>query len=122
MQVRGQLREKDAGMEALQASVDKLEKARRLADKKHLLQLKELNKRCGRGVLQGGAVREAGCLGDRGWEWAEWSMWVGDVQANTFARYTVLVCCSAIGEPAAAQSAAPRLTVEKGITRAATSL
>lgn len=73
-QVRGQLREKDASLEALQAIVDKLEKARRLADKKHLLQLKELNKRCGavcygaqaqRGT-GGGLAREAGARVDVG--------------------------------------------------------
>ncbi|GLC69632.1 hypothetical protein PLESTF_000856900 [Pleodorina starrii] len=44
-QVRDQLREKESSIEALQATIDRLEKARRLVDKKHLLQLKELNRR-----------------------------------------------------------------------------
>ncbi|EFJ52559.1 hypothetical protein VOLCADRAFT_86779 [Volvox carteri f. nagariensis] len=44
-QVRDQLREKELSVEALQATIERLEKARKLVDKKHLLQLKELNRR-----------------------------------------------------------------------------
>ncbi|GIL62129.1 hypothetical protein Vafri_16405 [Volvox africanus] len=44
-QVRDQLREKELSIDALQATIERMEKARKLLDKKHLLQLKELNRR-----------------------------------------------------------------------------
>ncbi|GLI60965.1 hypothetical protein VaNZ11_003218 [Volvox africanus] len=44
-QVRDQLREKELSIDVLQATIERMEKARKLLDKKHLLQLKELNRR-----------------------------------------------------------------------------
>ncbi|GFR47043.1 hypothetical protein Agub_g8728 [Astrephomene gubernaculifera] len=44
-EVRDKLREKECGVEALHAAIERLERARKAQDKKHLLQLKELNRR-----------------------------------------------------------------------------